>query len=124
MRSLFCKRCESLNFPGADSCRMCGSRLDKDSIGPQSAITGFSDTIDEETEEMNYVFAESENVEAPYLPYVPRPMQLTIISDIRGCLDSSKHMVMESGTGTGKTIVALASALEHAIPKKKGSVSY
>lgn len=119
MRSLFCKRCESLNFPGADRCRMCGSRLDNDSISSQSALSGFPDARDEETEEMNYVFAESENIEAPYLPYIPRPMQMAIISDIRGCLDLSKHMVMESGTGTGKTIVALASALEHAIPRKK-----
>lgn len=119
MRSLFCKRCESLNFPGADRCRICGARLDGDSISAQSALSGFADPKNEETEEMNYVFAESENAEAPYLPYVPRPMQLTIISDIRGCLDSSKHIVMESGTGTGKTIVALASALEHAIPRKK-----
>jgi len=65
------------------------------------------------------VFADSENAEAPYLPYVPRPGQIAIIEDIRGCLDSARHIVMESGTGTGKTIVSLAGALEHSIPRKK-----
>lgn len=65
------------------------------------------------------VFADSENTDAPYLPYVPRQGQLEIIRDIKGCLDSSRHIVMESGTGTGKTIVSLSGALEHAVPRKK-----
>ncbi len=54
------------------------------------------------------------NKSAPYMPYVPREGQLDIISDIRSALDDHRHIVMESGTGTGKTIVSLAAGLEHA----------
>jgi len=57
---------------------------------------------------------EKENPEAPYLPYEPREMQLDIIADIRRAIDEERHIVMESGTGTGKTIVSLAAGLEHA----------
>ena len=54
------------------------------------------------------------NKEAPYMPYAPREGQLDIIADIRSALDEHRHIVIESGTGTGKTIVALAAGLEHA----------
>ncbi|AGI47783.1 Rad3-related DNA helicase [Thermoplasmatales archaeon BRNA1] len=56
----------------------------------------------------------NENKDAPYLPYEPRELQIDIISDIRSALDQSRHIVIESGTGTGKTIVSLAGSLEHA----------
>ena len=39
---------------------------------------------------------------------------MIIIEDVRNALEEGRHMVMESGTGTGKTIVSLASSLEHA----------
>ncbi len=59
------------------------------------------------------------NEDAPYLPYAPRSTQLKIIGDIRDALDQGRHIVIESGTGTGKTIVSLAAALEHAVPNGK-----
>ena len=43
---------------------------------------------------------------------------MDIISDIRIALDEGRHIIIESGTGTGKTIVSLAAGLEHA--KKTG----
>lgn len=131
MQNLFCKRCESLNLPGAKWCRICGSGLDHDSVSPQSSLSSLVDSPENKDfdpeefetydggETLDYVFADSENKDAPYLPYVPRPGQLTIIHDIKGCLDTSRHIVMESGTGTGKTIVSLAGALEHAVPREK-----
>ena len=54
------------------------------------------------------------NKDAPYLPYEPRSCQLDIISDIRIALDEGRHIIIESGTGTGKTITSLAGSLEHA----------
>lgn len=135
MQSLFCKRCESLNLPGSKRCRICRAKLDDDSVSPQRSLSEISGVQEdaghdpgydseefefhEEPEVTDYVFADSENSDAPYLPYVPRPGQLEIIKDIKGCLDSSRHIVMESGTGTGKTIVSLSGALEHAVPLKK-----
>ncbi len=55
----------------------------------------------------------------PYMPYRPRGCQAEIIKDIRKTLDEGRHFVMESGTGTGKTVVSLAAALEHAKPRGK-----
>ncbi len=57
--------------------------------------------------------------EAPFLPYEPRGCQLDIIHDIRTYLDEGRHIVVESGTGTGKTIVSLAAALEHSKKRDK-----
>jgi len=119
MQGLFCKRCRSLNLPGAERCRICGTRLSEDAVSAQSCLLETEDGSEDTFVEDTPAFAETENEAAPYLPYVPRPGQISIISDIRGCLDSSRHIVMESGTGTGKTIVSLSAALEHAIPRKK-----
>ncbi|MBP5203716.1 MAG: ATP-dependent DNA helicase, partial [Candidatus Methanomethylophilaceae archaeon] len=57
--------------------------------------------------------------EHPFMPYVPRGCQDDIIGDIARILDDGRHIVLESGTGTGKTIVSLAGALEHARPRGK-----
>ena len=55
-----------------------------------------------------------ETPEAPFLPYKPRGCQLEIIHDMVTALDDGRHFVMESGTGTGKTIISLAAGLDHA----------
>ncbi len=57
--------------------------------------------------------------ELPFMPYRPRGCQADIIEDIKRTLDEGRHFVMESGTGTGKTIVSLAGALAHAKPRGK-----
>lgn len=51
--------------------------------------------------------------DAPFMPYHPRGCQLDIIQDMVKALSEGKHFVMESGTGTGKTIVSLAGALQY-----------
>ena len=94
--------------PGSTKCRTCGAVLGIDSISKQSSLDG----LGPKRKKAEYV--SEENKEAPYLPYKPRGCQLDIISDIRVALNEGRHIIIESGTGTGKTIVALAAGLEHA----------
>lgn len=47
-------------------------------------------------------------------PYKPRETQKEIVSFIGGVVSSGRHAVIESGTGTGKTICSLAGALPFA----------
>ncbi|MCQ2070045.1 MAG: ATP-dependent DNA helicase [archaeon] len=100
MRTAFCPGCSDLLLPGMSRCPNCGYSLDGDSVpSVRRSQPQVVSTV---------------NLEAPYLPYKPRDMQLQIISDIRNALDQGKHIVIESGTGTGKTITSLAGALDHA----------
>lgn len=108
MRTMFCTGCRSLTIPGQDRCRVCGKILEDESESNQLCLTGYDSRINAP----KIVF--SENKDAPYMPYEPRASQLDIISDIRNALDEKRHIVLESGTGTGKTIVSLAAGLEHA----------
>ena len=109
MQGLFCARCKSLMPPGTQRCRVCGTGMDGCSVSTQSCLT---DTAPRRREGPSLV-AESDPT-APYLPYKPRGCQLDIIADIGRALDEGRHIVIESGTGTGKTITSLAAALEHA----------
>ncbi|MBO7352288.1 MAG: DEAD/DEAH box helicase family protein, partial [Candidatus Methanomethylophilaceae archaeon] len=111
MPAHFCPRCKSLVRPGLDRCQFCGTYITEDN---QTNQMGLFESLTKVPEPK--VIAK-ENADAPYLPYEPRPSQLQIIRDIRDALDSGKHIVIESGTGTGKTIVSLAAALEHAVPR-------
>lgn len=45
-------------------------------------------------------------------PYVPRPEQEAMVSLLSDDLRAGRSVVMESGTGTGKTVVSLAGAIE------------
>ena len=45
-------------------------------------------------------------------PYVPRPGQERLIDLMRGSLEDRTHLVVESGTGTGKTVCALTACIE------------
>jgi DNA excision repair protein ERCC-2 len=48
-------------------------------------------------------------------PYRPREFQMEIVSSITDAFDRGKHIVIESGTGTGKTVCALVGSLEHSL---------
>lgn len=108
MRAMFCKYCQSLLPPGSERCGQCGRPVEEDAVSNQANLMGF--TQSKPVKEVVY----QANATAPYLPYAPREGQIQIISDIRAALDDHRHIVVESGTGTGKTIVSLAAGLEHA----------
>ena len=105
---MFCWKCKSLMPPGSSKCRTCGSVLGADNISKQSSLDGIG------PKRTKVELVKDENKDAPYLPYVPRGCQLDIISDICIALNEGRHIIIESGTGTGKTIVSLAAGLEHA----------
>ncbi|MCU0861250.1 MAG: ATP-dependent DNA helicase [Methanomassiliicoccales archaeon] len=48
-------------------------------------------------------------------PYEPRKHQTEIVASVSAALKEGRHVVMESGTGTGKTVCALASSLQVAL---------
>jgi DNA excision repair protein ERCC-2 len=48
---------------------------------------------------------------APRLPYPPRPGQEELVAAIHGAQSEGGHLVVEAGTGTGKTITALTASL-------------
>jgi DNA excision repair protein ERCC-2 len=98
--------------PNSKRCRACGTPLGPDDISPQSSLDGIG------PKRTPVQLVREENKDAPYLPYAPRGCQMDIIRDIRIALDEGRHIIIESGTGTGKTIVSLAAGLEHA--KKTG----
>ena len=106
---MFCPVCKSLLAPGSDRCMKCGRTADGLQTSNQSCLSEMAakaprrepKTVDHEIKD------------APFMPYEPRGCQLDIINDIRTYLDEKRHVVIESGTGTGKTIVSLAASLEH-----------
>ncbi len=97
----FCSICGSMIFPGSHTCKTCGSK------------TGMAASAPKRTDAPAPKIVTQMNSSAPYLPYEPRAMQIDIIHDITSALDKGKHIVIESGTGTGKTITSLAGALAH-----------
>ena len=56
---------------------------------------------------------------AEFFPYSPRKNQKEIIQEITNTLTQRKQFVFESGTGSGKTICVLASALPYALENNK-----
>jgi DNA excision repair protein ERCC-2 len=59
------------------------------------------------------------NVIMDLFPYTPRPHQQAIITTISNAFKDRTHLIMESGTGTGKTICALTSALTYGLTHEK-----
>jgi DNA excision repair protein ERCC-2 len=54
-----------------------------------------------------------------FFPYTLRKNQKEIIRDIKNSLETRKHIVFESGTGSGKTVCVLSSALQFALENNK-----
>ncbi len=52
-------------------------------------------------------------------PYEPRPQQEAFVSLVRDTVAGAAHLVLESGTGTGKTVCSLAGALEAGLDEGK-----
>lgn len=107
MDNVFCPNCGSMILPYQKKCGSCGMNAERPVNG---GLMNFFRNNETTVKKM----VESENPDAPYLPYEPREMQIDIITDIRNALDEGRHIVIESGTGTGKTIVSLAAGFEHA----------
>jgi DNA excision repair protein ERCC-2 len=55
-------------------------------------------------------------------PYTPRPHQVELVQAISANVRSGAHLVIESGTGTGKTICALSGTLQSALDKGKKAI--
>ncbi|MDG6218070.1 MAG: ATP-dependent DNA helicase [Candidatus Thermoplasmatota archaeon] len=54
-----------------------------------------------------------------FFPYKPRPHQQAIVTTIAQAFQNRSHLVIESGTGTGKTICALSAALDYGLAHGK-----
>ncbi|MBI4394391.1 MAG: ATP-dependent DNA helicase [Euryarchaeota archaeon] len=52
-------------------------------------------------------------------PYVPRPGQEEMMTLFQRAVESEAHVVVEAGTGMGKTVCALTGVFEAALPKAK-----
>lgn len=52
-------------------------------------------------------------------PYAPRPQQKDLVGVISSCVRTEGHLVVESGTGTGKTVCALTGCLNVALDEGK-----
>lgn len=56
-------------------------------------------------------------------PYSPRPNQKKIVDLVSGAIKNQSHLILESGTGTGKTVCALVGCL-HEILKDGRKIVY
>lgn len=108
MMGSFCPRCHSMVHPMAERCPACGLPREKLAESDQSTLDFAERPRPARLPEVR------ENPEAPFMPYEPRGCQMDIIRDMVRALDEGRHFVMESGTGTGKTVVSLAASLDHA----------
>jgi DNA excision repair protein ERCC-2 len=111
MKGRFCE-CGCLLDPSSDICPGCGERVRqvRKTSGKMAAPVRKEAAAVEETSDVE---------RPPYFPYRPRPSQIEIVNAVQAAMDQGKHLVMESGTGTGKTICSLVGALQHAKAHKK-----
>ncbi|WP_162137710.1 helicase C-terminal domain-containing protein [Methanomassiliicoccus luminyensis] len=113
MAGRFCDNCQSLLSPGSERCPKCG-RPSGGVRAPASKPRGAAEDVPRPWEGTPV-----DRGGHPLFPYRPRPSQLEVVEAIGASLAEGKHLVMESGTGTGKTICSLVGALEHAREHKK-----
>ena len=110
MEGRFCE-CGCLLDPASHVCPACGEevrqvrRTSGKMASPGRKPTAYEENIDVDR--------------PPFFPYRPRPSQIEIVNAVQDSMDRGKHLVMESGTGTGKTICSLVGALQHAKANKK-----
>ncbi|MGA1820581.1 MAG: ATP-dependent DNA helicase [Thermoplasmatota archaeon] len=52
-------------------------------------------------------------------PYIPRPIQERIIDEVHRAISGQGHVIIEAGTGSGKTVSALAPSLLSAYSNRK-----
>ncbi len=107
MAGHFCPRCNTLIPPSQTQCPRCGGKR------PVSAARKAMPA------EVELPDGKDKIERPPYFPYRPRPSQVEIVKAVEDALDREKHLVMESGTGTGKTVCSLVGALQHAKASKK-----
>ncbi len=131
----FCPKCRTLLI--GDYCKKCGwgerpqtskpaapQRQENYAVRREEPVTDaplFDDEFESEVPvaDNSPAVISQMNPDLPYFPYEPREIQPQIISDLTSAMNEGKHIVIESGTGTGKTIVALSAALAHAMPNGK-----
>ena len=131
MPGMFCDRCKSIMAPVGDRlvCRTCGMTRARDG-GPGSSgdrgqnkpkfQTRLAATREERQEEVHQEAAPPPNPDTTSIfPYVPRPHQMDFVELICKVMESRGNLVVESGTGTGKTVCALSGTVEHALANDK-----
>ncbi len=132
MPGMFCDRCKSIMTPVGDRlvCRSCGMTRSRDGGAGSSNDRGQSSkprfqTRLAGTKEEKPVEVQEESAPPPnpdpssIFPYLPRPHQMDFVDLIGEVLESRGNLVVESGTGTGKTVCALAGTVEHALANDK-----
>lgn len=106
--AFFCPECGNLTYPDDVRCGNCRALLVEGEGWEEPAAPSWEPEVLEKARD-----------DVPYFPYEPREGQIGMVSDMVSALDSGRHIVAESGTGTGKTVVSLAAALQHAKSRGK-----
>jgi DNA excision repair protein ERCC-2 len=132
MPGMFCDRCKSIMTPVGDRlvCRQCGMTRSRDGgagtggdRGPSNKPkfqTRLAGTREERQEEEHEETGPPANPDPNSIfPYLPRPHQMDFVELIGEVLESRGNLVVESGTGTGKTVCALSGTVEYALANDK-----
>jgi len=96
----FCGRCKTLVPPGIGRCPKCGLKQ------------GGAEDERKRAESSRPRPRAPRSEGTGTFPYAYRPYQEKFVSDAKDALASKHHIVIESGTGTGKTVCSLVSALD------------
>lgn len=105
----FCDNCGGMLNPKTGECPHCGM-----------CGMGIFDNMIRKTANENYPpILPRDKLKLELFPYEPREIQKQIVKDIYDAMESGRHIVIESGTGTGKTIVSLSGVLRHSLRHNK-----